>query len=734
MYTEQQISISGERLVKRRLLQSTVILTLVFAPNAAWTQEQAAEVDGESVLLDTIYVTARRHSENAQSVPISMDVLEGQKLKEISSVSSNSDIARSTPNFVHVYAGTHYRNRAIIRGVGSLLPMSPDDTSVVFNMDEVPTSGFGPMLPNLDLERIEVLRGPQGTLYGRGAQAGAVNFIPKRPGFERELELRAEVGTFGWHLGELVANVPLVTEKVSGRLALQYSQREGDIRNVVIGGEDGDAKVGAARASLLALPGPNTTALVSFNYNENDGARQNVLRDASCYPCSGSNPPELHKVDNRGVTLRVEHDFTGLRLTSLSSVQGYSARTRMDLLDELVFGALGFTPEQLDGAHDNILHGKRSETDYLQEFRLSSREEDRLKWTVGVNLFRSEYGGQNWGENVTFPGFQVFSGELDLDLETNSYAAFGEVTVPLVGKLSSFGGLRLTYEEKEAHYQFRGDGAPGTVARNEQNSNFSDTFVTGRAGLSYEWSGALMTYASVGRGAVAGGFPTSLSNIMFGKEEPMFPTSMSWTLEAGFKSMFWDGRATINGALFYNDVGNGHLMSFNPDIRAYEIATLDYESYGGELEARLQLTPELGLFGGMGYTHTELKDVPERSTTGAISGNAVPNVPAFTGSIGAEYRMMAERLRLGGGEVFLSGTYQYVGHRAVDVRNSFDLDAYGIVNGRAGWEGEKAGLYVFGLNLFDERYEVTGGSYGVGAEMVRPGTGRTLGVGATIRF
>ena len=730
----------SEQNVLSRPHRSVVFITLllsstVLGGTGAWPQSVAPSQDGGVTMLDPIVITARRHREDAQTVPISTTIIEGRELEEISPVTSNADIARSTPNFVLNEGGGPYTNVGHIRGVGSLFTLSPDDTSVTFNVDEVPMSAFGIPPSTLDLSRVEVLRGPQGTLYGRNSQAGAVNFISNRPEFLRELRLRGEIGTNGWHLGEIIANAPLVDDVLAGRLALQYSRRSGDIRNVVQGGEDGCVTIGAARGSLLWTPTDATSVLLSLNYNRNDDTSPLwVLRDANCYPCSGLDPRNDFTRQMYGSNLRIEHDFDAFRFTSLSSFQTTDTGQRMDLADGLIFGALGIPPSLLNVPGENLSLSELRERNLFQEFRLSSLEGAAVQWTAGVNYFRSDFDMRRWAENITIPSFATYSGRLNTDLTTNSYAAFGEASIPLTDRLTGIVGARVTHEEKRVGYAFQGDGLPGTADYFTQDGAFSDTFFTGRVGLSYRWTDGLMTYATVGRGAVAGGFPWNPYNVPTGVNEPSFPTSLSWTYETGFKATLWDGRAMINGALFYNDVRDGHLLSFNPDVFAYTITTLDYETYGGELEARVRVTPDLTLFGGIGYTHAAFGNVPEPNLTGARSGGRVPGIPQFTGHIGAEYRIDAERVGLSHGQFYANATYQYVGSRGVDVQRTFDLDAYGVVNGRLGWQGDKAEFYVFANNLFDERYEVVGGSYGAGAEIVRAGVGRTVGLGASFRF
>ncbi|EKF18533.1 TonB-dependent receptor [Nitratireductor pacificus pht-3B] len=694
-------------------------------PAVAQEQENA---EGQATILDTITVTARRHAEDAQSVPISIKVIEGRETEQISPASSNADIARSTPNFVMQEFGGNYTNIGHIRGVGSLFPLSPDDTSVSFNVDEIPMSAFGIPPSALDLSRVEVLRGPQGTLYGRNSQGGAVNFVPNTPEFHREFRLRGEIGTNGWHLGEFIANMPLIDDTLAARLALQYSSRDGDIRNVVQGGEDGAIRVGAARGSVLWTPSDVTSVLLSLNYDRNDDATPLwVMRDADCYPCSGLNPRNDFRREQYGTKLRVEHDFDAFRFTSISAFQSMESPQVMDLADGLVYG------DSVNGPRENLSLVELGEQNLFQEFRLSSHDDAHVRWTAGLNYFQSDFDMLRRAENLTDPAFFTYGGRLNTEMRTRSYAAFGEASVPLTDRLTGVIGMRLTHEEKRVAYVFDGE-PPDTVDFFRQDASFKDSFVTGRVGLNYQWTDDLMTYASMGRGAVAGGLPWVPYNVPFGINEASFPTSLSWTYEAGFKATLWDGRATLNGSLFYNDVRDGHLLTYDPAIYSFTVAALDYETYGGELEARVQVTPDLTVFGGIGYTHATFGTIPEPSLTGARTGGRVPGIPRLTGHLGMEYRIDASRLGVNQGEFYVNANYQHVGSRAVDVKRTFDLDAYGVVNARLGWQGDDAEVYLFANNVFDERYEIIGASYGPGLDLVRPGVGRTIGLGASVRF
>jgi iron complex outermembrane receptor protein len=372
------------------------------------------------------------------------------------------------------------------------------------------------------------------------------------------------------------------------------------------------------------------------------------------------------------------------------------------------------------------------ENTWMQEFRLSSIKDSAVAWTTGVNYYRTDVAVDGNAHSAT-PAFATATGIRNNDFTTNSYAAFGEAIVPLIGALKGTLGLRATHEEKTASYDYLSVGVPGTVPSYTQNAGLSDNFLTGRAGLSYDWTPHLMTYATIARGYVTAGFPANQVNNPVGKPEVPFPASTSWTYETGFKSEFLDRRLSLTGALFLNDVKNGHLFVFNTLAAVFTVAALDYRSWGGELEATAHVAPGFDVFGGIGVTQAELVNVPLGSATGAKSGNRVPNVAPLTANLGVQYQTSAATLRMAG-DIYFRGNYQFVGTRAVDVANSFDLPSYGIVNGKIGWKWKNFDTYVFANNLFDKRYEVFGQSFGPTVASVAVGQGRIIGVGATAKF
>ncbi|MFC0709606.1 TonB-dependent receptor [Azorhizophilus paspali] len=715
------------------MLQGTLLLQAVsITPALAAGEELPA--DEAAIMLDSVTVTARKRGETEFDVPISMGVIREKQAELIPPASSNANLARMVPNFNFLDSGGQYTNAGNIRGVGSFSPLSSDDTSIVFNVDEIPLSAYGVPPVLMDIERVEVLRGPQGTLYGRNTQGGAINIVTNRPQFGPELSVRMEGGSRDYGLGELIVNDAL-NDNLAGRLAIRYSEQNGDVRNNASGDKDGAAQIGALRGSLLFVPDEETSALLTLSYNRNDDQSPRfILRDSPGFPRSGLDPRNDFRRESYGLNLRVSRALDWANLESLSSIQYSTFKQKLDMTDSVLYSALtGLSPAAFDTAGD-LYKGTLRDTALMQELRLSSLEDGYLQWVTGINLWYSEFDANTKGLGFTQPRFAVFSGSQKNRFRTLSSSTFGEATLPLTERLKGTLGLRLTHEGKRARYRYQG-GDLGTVPTYGENASVSDNFVSGRAALNYEWSPQWMTYISVGRGVVGQDFPWSSSNVPFGHDEEAFATSKSWTYEAGFKSRLWDERLQLNGSVFYNDVEDGHLYVYNGVY--YQSTTLDYDSSGAELEVRLKLTDEFNLSAGVGYTHAELKNVSteaNRLTRGAKEGNQVPNVPEYSGNLGLEYRISAQRLAIPSGELYGNVSYQYVDKRAADVANSFNLGSYDLTNARIGWEDSRYGIYLFGYNLFDKRYESVGAYYSPEVQAVRVGQGRIAGVGLTAKL
>lgn len=711
---------------------------LLLACSTGYPQEPAAPSGAAAAAteLAPITVTARLHDETEQSVPIGMTVLPGDRLATVAAPSAdNAGLARSAPNVSFVDSGGQNSNVFNIRGVGSFAPLSPDDTSAVIYTNGVPRSVYGAAPTLMDIDRVEVLRGPQGTLFGRNTQGGAIDVIPNLPRFKPEYTYTGEIGSDGYRLGEIVANQPF-SDDLAGRLALRYSTVDGTVPDLAAGGKDGGVDTGAARGSLLWTPDARTTVtFIGFYDKQTSTAPRFIWMQDPDFPRAELDPRNRVEWRDAGASLKVEHEFDRTVLTSLTSYQDSRSTQAFDLTDGLIYSAMTGRPSSVfDVPYADFADIRFGEQTWQQELRLSSPESSAAEWVAGVNYFHSSFDNNTvaTASPAAF-NFQTQNGTHANRIDTDSAALFGEATVPIVGRLKGTLGLRYTHENKNASYHFVGNGNPAVVPDYRYEDGISDDFVTGRAGLSYDWSDSVTTYATVSRGYVSGGFAGVSVNTPLGKPETPFPASRSWTYEIGFKSNWLAHRYTLNGSLFFNDVKNGHLIVFDPSALLFLPAALDYRSKGAELQAQARLNAHVSLIGGLGYTDAELVNVPAGSSTGAVSGNRVPNVARLTANAGLQFEAPARRLGLPGsfiGQV----VWQHVGDRAVDVKGSYTLPAYDVTNLRLGWRNGPVEIYGFAYNLFDKRYLVAGQAWGPAVGSVRVGEGRLVGMGVKLRF
>lgn len=689
-----------------------------------------ASAHGQDVLeLGGIVVTARRVDEDILDVPASVSTTAVDEILD-SATNEATEIARRIPNYNVIDTDWPRANFGAIRGVGNLtFPQNPFDTTIGYSLNGQPLSLFAAYLQLLDVERVEVVRGPQNVLFGRGSQGGSVNYVTKEPDRERDVRFVAEVGTDETYLTDGIIGGS-IGENVAGRLAFRATGQGGFVKNNLIREELGESEIMAARSSVRFFLGPDTelTASGNFERDKRDSASF-VLRDAANFPISGLDEEPVSDRDLAIGSAELEHRMDAFDFTASFSVQDIDVKSRLDTVDSVIYSALLplVPPATFNAPRTNFNAYDQHERAYSGEVRLSSKKGANVRWIGGLSVYSSTLEQINDDISTFLP---FINGTSDTELSLTTVSAFGEIGLPIAKSWTLTPSLRVGHDDFDFDNTFTPAGAPAPFFT--ESDSRSEGWWAGGGSLDYRVSEEAMIYGSIKRGHSAGGFSLFNGNAPFGIAQTTYPESISWTYETGAKANMLDNRVFISGAVFYNDVKDGHLFDFDFVTGRFVVAPQDYESKGFEVEARVNLDDSTTLFGGLGVTSTKLI-VSGPNIPNAKPGGRVPGTPNLTFNVGIDRTW---DLSIAGhhGAVKATADLQYVGDSAADIANSFDIDSYLIVNGKVGWQGDSVSIYAFGRNLTDENPELSGTLFGTNAPAVIAGRGRVVGLGAQVLF
>lgn len=589
-------------------------------PPPADISAHAAEAEAPSG--PTIIVTARRRAEDAQTIPQALTVVD-RNLLDRSYTVNTQQLSTLVPTLN--YSSANPRNTAFtIRGLGSSVVSVSQandglEPGVGYYVDQVyharpATAAFD----FNDLDQIEVLRGPQGTVFGKNSTAGAINIATAPPSFRPELRAEVSVGGFGFVQAKAVVSGPVLGDTVAFRLSGQSTRRGGVIDNVALGRPQNDLGNNTVRGQLLFAPSARFHArlIADFADFRSECCTQVYVRVAPTLrpaarqyaglvaglpaPYAGYAPPSLNPYDRKtsidaplgvdtnegGVSAIADHRLGGATLTSVSAWRFWN----WDAANDRDYTSL---PIQ------RIQHIPSRQDQYSQELRLASKRDGRVNYVGGLYFFRqriigrpiSVYGplaaywllGPTTGAGATpVPGALLDGYGTDgrTDFRSDSYAAFAEVNWRPVDRLTLTGGLRYTYEEKAGSYRTTVSGGlvPSDAALlRAQRSIFScqtaifrsdvcqsyaaatrDGSLTGRANIAYQLNASLFGYASVARGAKSGGI--NVSGLPLGPDGlPALAAAVvlpeqNTAYEAGLKAQLFGNRLTLNIDGYYTDV------------------------------------------------------------------------------------------------------------------------------------------------------------------------------------
>ncbi|MBX7495533.1 TonB-dependent receptor [Qipengyuania sp. 6B39] len=698
------------RIFSRRLLGTSLAALAAAASQPAFAQDADTtgaeqQDDGQ---LNTIVVTANRREENLQDVPVSAATLDASTVKTIFDAGAEiTALAARVPGLFVESSNGRAAPRFYIRGLGNtdfdLAASQP--VSVVMDdvvMENVTLKSF----PIFDIERIEVLRGPQGTLFGRNTPAGIVKIDTVKPGDAFEAQGSFSYGSFDSISLDAGVTVPIAPGKASVRLSGLWQSRSNWVDNGFTGEEDayGAYDEFAGRIQLSLTPTDRLSILGSYQLRDLEGTstlfRANILgpgnndlngnydRDTVFYDAGAGNQAQ-YEADI--ATIKVEYDADFATVTSITAWANSEGSSRGDI--DGGFGASflpvmgpGFIPFPSD-TQDSI------ELDqFTHEVRLASNPGGTLDWQVGMYVFESDF-------NVTTVGFD-FPPPVTVRHTNDSWAAFGQLSAQVTDVLKLTGGLRWTDDEKQ--FIVVSGSAP-------QYREVGDERLSWDLAAFLDVSDDASVFARVASGFRA---PTIQGRDVAFFAPPSIATSEKiMSYEVGFKSELADRRVRLNGAVYYYTIEDPQFSAVGGGGNLVQLVNAEKgRGFGFELDSAFQITPDFLVTAGLSWNDTKIQDenlavgicaqctvtdptvVLSGNTRALVDGNPFPNAPEWIADVTARYAFPVSD----NGEIFVFTDWAYQGATNFFLYESEEFNANGQIEG---------GLRI-GYARNDGRYEI----------------------------
>ena len=666
---------------------STILAAAAFgfaAPAAAQDAASAEETDSQ---LSTILVTANRRSENLQDVAVSADILDQERIGAVFSATADiTALAGTVPGLNVESSNGRVAPRFYIRGLGNTdFDLAASQPVSVLLDDVVLENVTLKSFPIFDVERVEVLRGPQGTLFGRNTPAGIVKIDSVKPGQDTSASVSATIGSFETIGVNAAVGGAIVKDVLAFRVSGQLQSRGDWISNGFTRREDalGGYVDIALRGQLLLTPSDRFSVLAAVNYRDLDGSstffRANILgpgnnrlnnnyeRNTVFYDAGGGNVAQYEQV---GATLTASYEFDGATLTSITSRWTSEGSSRGDI--DGGFGASflpqmgpGFIPFPSD-TQDSIDLEQTT-----QEIRLASNGEGALTWQVGAFYFDSDF-------DVTTVGF-TFPPPVTVNHTNEAWALFGQVGYQINETLRVTGGLRYTDDEKNF---FVRSGAPA------QPRSVGDKNLDWDISLFADVSQDASVYAKVAnsfRGPTIQG-----RDVAFFSAPSVAQSENITSWEVGFKSELADRRVRLNGAAYYYTVDDPQFTAVGGAGNLVQLINANKgEAWGLEFDGAVKVTPNFLVTLGVAYNNTEIVDSnlavgicaqctvtdPTRVIAGnrraLIDGNPFPNAPEWSGDFTARYSVPVGK----SGEFFVFTDWVYLGETNFLLYQSREFNA-----------------------------------------------------------
>jgi iron complex outermembrane receptor protein len=772
-------------------LASLLVLGMLFpsgalAATSPATTPEAAEPNPDSPSpadaegSNDIVVTAQRRAERLQDVPTAVTALSGNLFREGGIGRSANEVLNLVPN---ASAGSqqHGRPRWWIRGVGAGQQQLDLANPVGFYLDDVYISNASATgLPLFDIERVEVLRGPQGTLWGKNTTGGAINIISKRPTFtpgESENYAKISYGSFDEKIAEAAVGAVLVPDVLSARVSVHLDDRDGRYTNQFTGKNSNAVKDNVVRGQLLFAPVPGFEALLSAHYRDykTDGsywttasyAASGVVRNGFAPSTDKDdvniNAPEYSRNKQYGGSLHLTADIGSLSLTSITGFEKFKTSGA---------GDTDYTPLEISRSYVQA----RSQQ-WTQELRLASSGANRLNWIAGLYYFNEKIVSNAYSATLpagSVPARTGISPQPAAAYSVTTYrhraesgAAFGSATFELNDAIKITAGARWTRETKTLDFDRR--ASPNAAAASWSNYEHWWNSYTGTFGGVGTFSGDLkktwdsftydvtpswkiapnnLAYFKYSHGVKSGGFNTAATlPIALVAVEP----EKLDAFELGYKSQWFNQRLTFNATLFHYQYDNVQVNVVGPNPGAVGGATVSYlqnakkaHVNGAEFELEARPVEGLALSGAVGLLRTKYDNLQVLNGGANLSGSRFVRAPKLTLNGSATYTVPLKAvgsLEVGADARYTSLQFYYVTPQDTINRSLLTQPGYTIANAHISFTpaSKRFTVTAFVNNFLDADYlnhslPQANAAAGITGDTVEWGDPRTYGGSLIFRF
>jgi iron complex outermembrane recepter protein len=680
--------------------------------------------------LDEVLVTAQKTDEDPQKLPLSLSVISSKQVDD-DKLWDTKDLTAIVPNLYASNSGDD-RNVTSIRGVAT----TSYDQAVTTYVDGVNQFDLDTYIAQLeDIERIEVLRGPQGTLYGRGAMGGVINIITKQPDNEVRGFAEADYGNYNQQRYTLGLRAPLVKDKLFLGVSGLYTSQNGFYTNLYNNTkfDDQHSFLGNYYLKYLATSRLTLTLNVKNVENRNNGAFTLAADPAMALaqPFTVDQNATTTMVDNiLNASLSVQYTGHWFNFTSQSAYQ-----TDYRYYEQPIDG--DFSPLDIVSIVNNYGKNYNKVKVGTQEFRFSSVASSKLKWVAGTYFFYqydpnkqgTHFGADAADDGAPFPYFT--------DIATNishnyGIAFYGQATYPVAPKLNATVGLRYDDEQDKESIEgeFQKDGQPAVVTRSDTASSAKFSAVSPKASLDYQFTTNDNVYALYSAGFRAGGI-TQLGS------DPTQPPLLDYkpehsnNFEIGTKNTFFNDRLKANFTVYYTEIYDVQVPTLVLPAAITIIRNAGkLNSKGAELE--LLLKPFDGFEAGYNLGTTDAKftslNLSSNGTSVNLDGNRQVFTPDMTSMLIVQYGYPIGND--GKTRLVAHGEWRYLGSQYFDLANTIEQKGYNLFNARLGVSTKKLDVFLWESNIFNKHY--IDYAYDFGATHL--GNPRTFGVSVRTNF